>query len=184
MRIVGGKWRGRRLLGPQSRSVRPTADRMRQALFDMLMHASWGGRSVVDGANVMDVFAGTGALGLEALSRGAATCCFVENDPGALVALRANVSACNLAPQVARIIVDDATRGIRTGGDGVNLVFLDPPYGRGLVPLALAAQAAWFAPDALIVVETSRDDDWRPGTNAVLAERQHGAARMIIFRNQ
>src|SRR5271166_2589163 len=94
MRIVAGRWRGRALQAPQGAGTRPTADRVRQALFDMLMHAPWGGKSLVEGALVLDVFAGTGALGLEALSRGAANAVFVERSRAALAALRGNIDAC------------------------------------------------------------------------------------------
>src|SRR5580698_2435785 len=94
MRIVAGEWRGRSLVAPSGTETRPTADRVRQALFDMLMHAPWSGRAVIEGAAVLDVFAGTGALGLEALSRGAATAVFIENDATALKALRTNIAAC------------------------------------------------------------------------------------------
>src|SRR6202051_1663883 len=93
MRIVAGAWRGRSLAAPPGTATRPTADRVRQALFDMLMHAPWAGRSVVEDALVLDAFAGTGALGLEALSRGAAKAVFVERAQGALLALRANIAA-------------------------------------------------------------------------------------------
>ena len=89
MRIIAGLWRGRALLAPSGETTRPTADRVRQALFDMLLHAPWGGRNLIEGARVLDVFAGTGALGLEALSRGAAKACFIERDRAALAALRA-----------------------------------------------------------------------------------------------
>ena len=82
------------MVAPPGQGTRPTADRVRQALFDMLMHAEWGGREAIEGAVVLDVFAGTGALGLEALSRGAASACFIENDPAALKALRTNIAAC------------------------------------------------------------------------------------------
>ena len=93
MRIVAGQWRGRTLAAPAGAATRPTADRVRQALFDMLLHAPWGGRDRVEGAAVLDAFAGTGALGLEALSRGAATATFIERDRAALAALRANIAA-------------------------------------------------------------------------------------------
>ena len=91
MRIVAGTWRGRALVAPPGDTTRPTADRVRQALFDMLLHAPWGGRATVEGASVLDAFAGTGALGLEALSRGAADASFIERDRAALAALRANI---------------------------------------------------------------------------------------------
>src|SRR5580658_5262452 len=106
MRIVAGAWRGRTLVAPPGQATRPTADRVRQALFDMLMHAEWGGRAVVEGAVVLDVFAGTGALGLEALSRGAALACFIESDATALRALRANVVACQAEGRTEILAVD------------------------------------------------------------------------------
>src|SRR3954470_15975250 len=107
MRIVGGAWRGRRLVAPSGEATRPTADRVRQALFDMLLHAPWGGRDLIQGAVVLDVFAGTGAMGVEALSRGAARCVFVESDPAALQALRANIAACK-AGDSCRVVAADA----------------------------------------------------------------------------
>src|SRR5258708_63332 len=94
MRIVAGAWRGRSLTAPSGTETRPTADRVRQALFDMLMHAPWAGRSVVENSCVLDAFAGTGAVGLESLSRGAARAVFVERARPALTALRANIDAC------------------------------------------------------------------------------------------
>src|ERR1700709_1734936 len=134
MRVVAGAWRGRTLAAPPGSATRPTADRVRQALFDMLMHAEWGGRAVLEGAHVLDVFAGTGALGLEALSRGAASACFIENDPAALKALRANIAACKAEGQTEILARDAlAVRGLGTG-KLVRLVFLDPPYGQDLVP--------------------------------------------------
>src|SRR6516164_1773455 len=130
MRIIAGAWRGRTLVAPRGTATRPTADRVRQALFDMLMHASWGGRAIMEGANVLDAFAGTGALGLEALSRGAGHATFVEQDREALVALRANIAACR-AQDRSTVIAGNA---LAIGpGPGFGLVFLDPPYDQGLV---------------------------------------------------
>ena len=102
MRIVAGAWRGRALQAPPGDTTRPTADRVRQALFDMLLHAPWGGRDAVEGARVLDVFAGTGALGLEALSRGAAFATFIEQDRAALAALRANIATLRAAGRCRR----------------------------------------------------------------------------------
>ena len=107
MRIVAGTWRGRGLIAPPGGHTRPTADRVRQALFDMLLHAPWGGRDAVEGAHVLDVFAGTGALGLEALSRGAAHVTFIEHDRAALAALRANITALH-AEQSCTVLAIDA----------------------------------------------------------------------------
>jgi 16S rRNA (guanine966-N2)-methyltransferase len=184
MRIVAGAWRGRTLVAPPGQATRPTADRVRQALFDMLMHAAWGGRVAVEGAAVLDVFAGTGALGLEALSRGAASACFIESDRTALLALRANVAACKAEDRTEVLAVDVLTlpKGPRPGAPA-SLIFLDPPYGQDLVPRALARlrDVGRISSDALVVAETGRDETWLP-EQPLLAERRHGAARVLIFR--
>ena len=184
MRIVAGAWRGRRLTAPLGVATRPTADRVRQALFDMLLHAPWGGRHAVAGGAVLDAFAGTGALGLEALSRGAAHATFLERDRAALAALRANIGSCGAASR-ARVIEADATRPPLPPPPGTpcTLVFLDPPYGQGLAERALPAlkEAGWLAPAALLVIESARDEAaTSPGT--ALAERAHGAACLRVFR--
>ncbi len=160
--------------------TRPTADRVRQSLFDMLLHAPWGGRDAIAGAAVLDAFAGSGALGLEALSRGARDATFLECDRAALAALRANVASCGAAAQ-ARVIEADATRP--PPGASCALVFLDPPYREGLAERALPAlaQAGWLAPAALVMVETAHDEAAvLPG--ALLADRTHGAARLRVVR--
>src|ERR1700712_3572971 len=120
MRIVAGAWRGRGLVAPGGEITRPTADRVRQALFDQLLHAPWGGRELIEDALVLDVFAGTGALGLEALSRGAGRAWFVERDRAALAALRENVAACR-AGEVCTVIASDALAVRR--GQACGLVF-------------------------------------------------------------
>ncbi|WP_158921676.1 RsmD family RNA methyltransferase [Acidisphaera sp. S103] len=204
MRIVAGAWRGRVLAAPPGSVTRPTADRVRQALFDMLMHAEWGGRAVIEGAVVLDVFAGTGALGLEALSRGAASACFIENDPAALKALRTNVAACRAVDRVEVVAGDVfqvhgrassgvprpaggaspalAAAGRGQDGGAASLVFLDPPYGQDLVTRALARlrDVGRIRHGALIVAETARDETWVPDQK-LLADRQHGAARILVF---
>ncbi|MBS0559446.1 MAG: 16S rRNA (guanine(966)-N(2))-methyltransferase RsmD [Proteobacteria bacterium] len=180
MRIIAGAWRGRALAAPAGARTRPTADRVRQALFDILLHAPWGGREAVEGAAVLDAFAGTGALGLEALSRGAAHATFVESDKAALAALRANIAACGAASR-ATVMAGDVL-AIRPGPP-FGLVFLDPPYRRALVPAALAAlrRAGRLAPGAVIVAETARDEG-PPEEAAPLAERAHGAARLTVWQ--
>ena len=180
MRIVAGAWRGRTLIAPPGGATRPTADRVRQALFDMLLHAQWGGRDLLEGAAVLDAFAGTGALGLEALSRGAAHATFLERDRSALAALRANVEACRAGDRAA-VLAADAT--LPPPGRPCGVIFLDPPYGRGLVAAALAglARAGWIAPGALAVVETARDEEIDP-PGPKLADRSHGAARLGVWR--
>ena len=152
---------------------------MRQAIFDMLMHAPWGGRSILDGAFVLDAFAGTGALGLEALSRGAEYATFIDNQATALAALRTNVAACG-AGNRARVIHADVERAPR--GTGQQLVFLDPPYGAGLMPVAVNAlrAAGWITPGTLIIAESSRLEDVQDAGK--LAQKVHGAAQVNVWR--
>ena len=178
MRIVAGLWRGRALATPKGDTTRPTADRVRQALFDMLAHAPWAGPDTLRGAIVLDAFAGTGALGLEALSRGAAHAHFIERDRTALATLRANIATLR-AP--ATIHAADAIAP--PPGHPCTLVFLDPPYAQGLVDRALAAldTAGWLAPNALIVAETGREEP-APLLAETFAERSHGKARISIGR--
>ncbi len=181
VRIVAGAWRGRSLAAPASQTTRPTADRVRQALFDMLSHAPWA--QPWGACTVLDAFAGTGALGLEALSRGASAAVFFEADAAAQRVLRSNIAA--LAAGSRAIVHGDATRPPPAGRDGGRtLIFLDPPYGRGLVGHGLAAlkQSGWIAADALIVAETARDEAVPVAPASLLAERSHGAARISIWR--
>ena len=182
MRIVAGTWRGRTLVAPAGQSTRPTADRVRQALFDMLLHAPWAGRDAVEGAHVLDAFAGTGALGLEALSRGAAHASFLEPDRAALAALRANITACRAADRTTVLAVD-ATRP-PAAKTACSLVFLDPPYGQGLVPRALTALrgAGWLTTGALIVAETGVTEVLEE-VGAPLVVRDHGTARITVWRS-
>ena len=186
MRIIAGRHRGRRLLAPASAATtRPTADRVRQALFDMLWHAPWAGRAAVEGARVLDAFAGTGALGLEALSRGAAHAAFLENDRAALSALRANIAACREAERCT-VLAADALRPPRAEAPAT-LVFLDPPYGRGLVEASLLALSAanWVAPGALVCAEAeaaAASHAPPPPGFALLAERAHGPARVLFLQ--
>src|SRR5581483_11525653 len=152
MRIVGGRFRGRTLAAPKSQAIRPTADRLREALFNILIHA-YG--DPVTGARVLDLFAGTGALGLEAMSRGASFALFVDEGAEARALIRGNVEALGLGG-ATRIFRRDATRlGAAHPVEPFALVFLDPPYGRGLAPKALASARAggWLLPGALVVVE-------------------------------
>ncbi len=142
----------------------------------MLIHAPWGGR--LDGLTVLDAFAGTGALGLEALSRGAAHATFIERDRAALAALRANIAACPGAP--ARALAANVLRP--PPGTPCHLVFLDPPYGQDLLPRATAAlaSAGWLAPGAMLVAEAARSET--PQLGQCLAERDHGAGRITVWR--
>ncbi len=152
MRVVGGSLRGRSLATPKSAAIRPTADRLRESLFNILAHA-YG--DPVTGARVLDLFAGTGALGIEAMSRGAAFALFIDASAEARALIRENVTALGLGGAV-RIFRRDATRlGPAHPLAPFALAFLDPPYGQGLAAKALASARAggWFAPEALIVVE-------------------------------
>jgi 16S rRNA (guanine966-N2)-methyltransferase len=183
VRIVAARWRGRALVAPRGEATRPTADRARQALFDRLLHAPWGGRAVLEGVCVLDAFAGTGALGLEALSRGAGQAVFIEPDRAALAALRANIAACRAEAETT-VIAGDATRP--PAGRACGLVFLDPPYRQGLVARALGAlrSGGWLAPGALLVIETAADEpEPVPDLGGLLASAVHGAARIGIFRS-
>ena len=180
MRIIAGLWKGKKLIAPLGETVRPTSERARQALFDMLWHAAWGGREVVDGAIVLDAFAGTGALGLEALSRGAAKAIFIEKDREALVALRTNIAACKAA---AHVIAGDATKPPRPI-QPATLIFLDPPYGAGKLAPALEAldKAGWIAPGALLCTELGLRDEVPETRFTQLEDRSHGKARLLILQ--
>jgi 16S rRNA (guanine966-N2)-methyltransferase len=152
MRVVGGRLRGRTLAAPKSKAIRPTADRLRESLFNILAHA-FG--DPVTGARVVDLFAGTGALGIEALSRGAAFALFIDEGAEARALLRENVATLGLGG-TSRIFRRDATKlGPAHPVAPFSLGFLDPPYGQALAAGALASARAgeWFAPNALIVVE-------------------------------
>ena len=171
MRIVGGRLRGRTLAAPKSQAIRPTADRLREALFNILVHA-YG--DPVTGARVLDLFAGTGALGLEALSRGAAFALFVDDAAEARALLRENVATLGLGG-TTRIFRRDATKlGPADPVDPFNLVFLDPPYGKGLAEKALvsARDGGWLAADALIVVEEAADAGFKPPDGFEQLERR------------
>jgi 16S rRNA (guanine966-N2)-methyltransferase len=160
MRIISGAYRGRALVAPPGLATRPTADRVRQALFDVIAHAAFA--PDLHEARVIDLFAGSGALGLEAMSRGAAYGLFVETDEAARGAIRSNLDALNLLG-AGRVHRRDATDlGPRPATDGApfDLAFLDPPYGKGLGEKALRSLLAggWLAPDALCVLERAADE--------------------------
>jgi 16S rRNA (guanine966-N2)-methyltransferase len=182
MRIVAGTFRGRPLVAPKGHSTRPTADRARQALFNVLAHADWS--PGVEGARVIDLFAGSGALGLEAISQGAEYCLFVERDEAAVRAIRGNVAALGVGDRT-RIDRRDAAALAPCAGEPFDLAFLDPPYGQGLAEAALARLAAgdWLAPGALVVVERGEDDAEivPPGFEA-LDSRVWGVARVSFLK--
>lgn len=160
MRIVAGAHKGRSLVAPKGRGTRPTADRAREGVFNVLAHAEWA--PPLEGCRVIDLFAGSGALGLEAISRGASFALFVETDAAARGAIRENAEALGVMG-ITRIHRRDATDlGEKPAGLGApfDLAFLDPPYGQGLTETALARLLSghWLAADAIAVVETGRDD--------------------------
>src|SRR6201999_2837758 len=155
MRVVGGRLKGRNLASPASRDIRPTADRLRESLFNILVHAY---DDPIDGARVLDLFAGTGALGIEAISRGAAFTLFVDNGAEARALLRNNVEALALGG-VSKVYRRDATDlGPAHPIQPFSLAFLDPPYGKGLAEKSLASlrDGGWLAPGALVVVEEAK----------------------------
>jgi 16S rRNA (guanine966-N2)-methyltransferase len=182
MRIVAGRFKGRTLATPKSNGIRPTSDRMREALFNILMH---GYDDAARGACVLDLFAGTGALGLEALSRGAIFAAFADIGAEARGLLRANVETLGLGGET-RILRRDATRlGARETFEPFTLAFLDPPYGKGLGDLALASALAggWLAPGALVVLEERADAEITlPGQIERLERRAAGETQLLFGR--
>ncbi len=185
MRIVSGDLRGKTLVTPPGQATRPTSDRARQAVFNILEHAAWA-RGLRD-LRVIDLFAGSGALGFEALSRGAAFALFVETDEAARGAIRENADSLGLFGRT-RIHRRDATDlGLRPGsaGPAFDLAFLDPPYARGLGEVALAKLrlGGWLAPEALIVLERGVSEPALqvPGFE-VLDARDYGAARVHFLK--
>jgi len=185
MRIIAGDFRGKTLFAPAGEATRPTSDRARQAVFNILEHAPWS--PGLRDRRVLDLFAGSGALGFEALSRGAAFALFVETDEAARGAIRQNIDAMSLFG-VTRVHRRDATDlGQRPGADGpaFDLAFLDPPYGRGLGELALARlrEGNWLTPDAVVMLERGVAEPplEAPGYEALDA-RDYGAARVHFLK--
>ena len=180
MRVVGGKLGSRPIAGPKSDSVRPTSDRLREALFNILTH-SYG--DPVTGARVLDLFAGTGALGIEAISRGADYALFVDEGVEARALLRDNVESLGLGG-VTRIFRRDASRlGPAHPLDPFSLVFLDPPYGKGLAEKSLisARDGGWLRPDALLVVEEAAKAGFKAPDGFVELERRGYDDTEFIF---
>lgn len=162
MRITGGSFRGRPLVAPPDARVRPTADKVRQAVFNILAHNDLGLGFSLEGARVVDLFAGTGALGIEAISRGASFCLFVDDSSESRALIRRNVEALQLTG-VTKIWRRDATDlGPMPAGSGgpFTLAFLDPPYRKALMAPALTAlrEGGWLASNALAVAETAADE--------------------------
>lgn len=174
MRVVAGKWRGRLLEAPPGLATRPTAARAREALFSMLAARL----PTFDGLRVLDLFAGSGALGLEALSRGAAHATFVEQFAAPRATLARNIAA--LGARADTRVIAAAVEKLGPAPALFDLVFADPPYHMGLAAAALGILAqGWLAPGAWIAVETAEDEVL---TGAPEADRQHGKARLRLFR--
>lgn len=189
MRIVGGRWRGRPLAAPGDKgggaaALRPTSDRVREAIFNLLAHGPFGEPPPPEGRRVLDLFAGSGALGLEALSRGAARVQFVDDLAAARALIRENVERLGATGQ-AKLYRRDATKLGPCRGEPYDLVFLDPPYGRGLGEAALASarEGGWLAPRALVVWEEDEGAAVAMPEGAErLDERRWGATAVRLLR--
>lgn len=177
MRIIAGQWRGRLLAAPKGDTTRPTADRTREALFSMLVSRL----GTFDGLAVADFFAGSGALGLEALSRGAASCLFVEQDKAALDALRANIAALSAAGAEVRA---GSVMALGPPRAPLDLIMVDPPYdtGAGAVALHKLARLGWAGPATWISIETARNEPVAVDGFVEDASRVYGKARLTLLR--
>ena len=181
MRIVSGDHRGRTIHTPDGRNTRPTSDQTRESLFNILDHADWA--PPLDGAHVMDVFAGSGALGLEAISRGAEFCLFVERHPEALKAIRRNIDHFSLGDE-ARIHRFDATKlKIAPGNRPAPFthVFMDPPYGKNLWQPVLRRLPRYLADDGVVILEESAETEIAPRGWTLLADKVWGAAKVVFL---
>lgn len=183
VRIISGAWRGRKIEVAAGAEIRPTAERAREAVFNRLVHGfSDHGFSLID-ARVVDMFAGTGAFGLEALSRGAAHATFIEQDPAALKALEATVAKLDAADRVSLVRGDATTPP--PAASKCDLAFLDPPFGKGLAGPALEALArrGWLRSGALVVVELDDDDpDPTVAGYELIDNRSYGRIRFLFLR--
>ena len=184
MRIVSGRWKGKALVAPQGSGTRPTSDKARQAVFNILEHAPWS--MGLHEALVLDVFAGTGALGLEALSRGAHSCLFIDHDPDARAILTTNIEAC-AAQGISRVWKRDATclGAMPASANGpFDLVFVDPPYGKGYDVAALKGLSdGWLKADGLIVLERGRTEPRLDTADfEIVDHRDYGAAQILFLK--
>jgi 16S rRNA (guanine966-N2)-methyltransferase len=184
MRIVGGWLRGRTLTAPKTQAIRPTADRLRESLFNILAH---GYGDPIEGARVLDLFAGTGALGFEALSRGASFVLFVDDGAEARALLRGNVETLG-AGGATKVYRRDATRlGPVAPLEPFSVAFLDPPYRRGLAEKALlsARDGGWLAPDALVVVEEAAEAGFQaPASFEEIERRRYDDTEFVFLRRR
>ncbi|WP_422057795.1 16S rRNA (guanine(966)-N(2))-methyltransferase RsmD [Sphingomonas sp.] len=176
MRIIAGTWRGRPLVAPKGDATRPTADRTREALFSMLTSRVGS----FEGLAVADLFAGSGALGLEALSRGAASCLFVEQDRAALDALRANADKLDIRPDIRA----GSVLSLGPAAKPLDLIMMDPPYGTGAGAVALdkLARLGWTGPATWISIETAKGEKVEVDGFVTDTERVHGKAMLTILR--
>ncbi len=177
MRIIAGEWRGRALVAPKGDATRPTADRTREALFSMLTSRLGS----FEGLAVADLFAGSGALGLEALSRGAGSCLFVEQDKPALDALRANIAT--FATRNAEVRAGSVL-ALGPARAPLDLIMMDPPYGTGAGAVALdkLGRLGWAGPATWISIETAKNEEIAVAGFTVDATRVHGKARLTLLR--
>jgi len=178
MRIIAGDWRGRKLSAPEGDTTRPTADRTRETLFSMLVSRIGS----FEGLSIADLFAGSGALGLEALSRGAKDALFVEQDAAAIRALRSNIAA--FGAQQRCDVRASSVMAIGPAKVQPDVIFMDPPYGTGAGSVALDKlnRLGWIAPGAWISIETARDEDVAVKGFEVETVRDSGKARIHLLR--
>ena len=184
MRIVAGQFKGRPIQAPKSNSTRPTSDRARESLFNILSHADWA--PALEGARVIDLFAGSGALGLEAVSRGASFCLFVETAHAARGAIRQNIETLGLFGQTrihrrSAVELGEKPAGVGTAFD---IAFMDPPYHKALVEpcLQILRSGQWLSDEAIIVIETAEDEAVDVSGWDLLIERRIGAAKIWILK--
>jgi 16S rRNA (guanine966-N2)-methyltransferase len=176
VRIIAGEWRGRALVAPKGDATRPTADRTREALFSMLVSRL----GTLEGLRVADLFAGSGALGLEALSRGAESCVFVEQERQAIDVLRKNIAALGARAEVRA----QSVLALMAATEPFDLILLDPPYGTGAGEVALdrLLRLGWIGPSTMISLETARGEEVRVSGLEIEAERYHGKAKLSLMR--
>ncbi len=181
LRIIGGVWRGRMIEAPADEAIRPTTDRVRESLFNRLMHGAAGSGISLEGARLADVFAGTGAMGLEALSRGAAHVTFIERDLSALALIRRNVAALGAEDRVS-IVAADATN-LPKAAVAHDIALLDPPYEKGLPDPAMAslARQGWLKPGALVSVEMDESDVPPEAPGYTLLDRRSAGRIAVSF---
>ena len=184
MRIISGKFKGQAIAAPAGRDTRPTSDRARESLFNVLAHAAWAPE--LEGARIIDLFAGSGALGFEAMSRGAAFCLFVETDSAARGTIRNNIESFQLFGNT-RIHRRSATDlGPKPAGVGApfTIAFMDPPYFKDLVAPCLKTLTGgnWLDPDALIVVETDAKENFEHDGFDIVDTRETGKARLTMLK--